>query len=208
MVGLICVVSGERYVRYAEEMFQSAQEWVDFPLKTYLLGGREGWPDATLYRYHVILERAWEDEYLFLIDADMLFEGRVGDEILGELTATLHPGYVGKTNLPFETRARSAAYVPKGDTYYAGGFVGGRRETFLLLAERIRDQISHDYDHEVMAVWHDESHLNRVFSIVKPSVTLSPSYCMPDDASGYPWLAGMERKIVALDKTPAERVGR
>ena len=207
-VGLICVVSGDAYVRYAEDMFQSAQEWVDLPFKTYLLGGRDGWPEATLYRYHVILEREWTDQYLFLIDADMLFEGDVGEEILGELVATQHPGYVGKTDLPFETRARSAAFVPHGDTYYCGGFVGGQRETFLVLAEKIKAQIDEDATHGITAVWHDESHLNRVLSKVKPSVTLSPSYCFPDDASGYPWLAGMERKIVALDKTPAERIGR
>ena len=207
-VGLICVVSGEAYIRYAEDLFASAEEHVDLPLKTYMLGGREGWPAATLYRYHVILEREWQDEYLFLVDADMLFEATVGREILGELTATLHPGYVGKTDLPFETRARSAARVVKGTTYYCGGFVGGRTETFILLAEKIRDQIDHDTKHGVTAVWHDESHLNRVLSIVPLSVTLSPSYCYPDDASGYPWLAGMERKLVAVDKPHVVRQGR
>jgi len=207
-VALICVVSGQSYIRYAEGLFESAEEYLDLPFKSYLLGGREGWPDATLYRYHTILERGWEEDYLFLCDADMLFENDVGEEILGELVATQHPGYVTRKDLPYETRARSAARVLSGDTYYAGGFVGGERETFLILCERIRDQINHDYDHEVMAVWHDESHLNRVLSIVKPSVTLSPSYCYPDDARDYPWLEGLERKLVALDKTLAERVGR
>ncbi len=207
-VGLISVASGENYIRYAEEMFDSANEWLDLPFKPYLLGGRSGWPAATLYRYHVILERSWDEEYLFLCDADMRFEGDVGEEILGELVATVHPGYMNKESMPYERRPESRACVTDGEVYYCGGFVGGRTRTFLLLAERIRDQIDRDNSHGVVARWHDESHLNRVLSIVHPSVTLSPSYCYPDNAEGYPWLKGMERKLVALDKTPAERVGR
>lgn len=209
-VGLICVVSGDAYVRYAEQLFSSAREHLKIPHKTYLLEGREGWPAATLYRYHAIRERfsSLKGDHLFLCDADMRFESAVGEEILGEFVATRHPGYVGQKNLPFERRASSVACVSNGKVYYAGGFVGGERESFLGLVLRMTQQIDHDDEAGVLARWHDESHLNRILNDHPPSVSLSPSYCFPDDASGYPWLKGQERKLVALDKTPAERNGR
>ncbi len=220
-VALICVVSGDAYVRYAEWLFESARKHVRLPLRCVMLEGRSGWPSATLYRYHAILEEKWDEDYLFLCDADMRFEATVGEEILGELTATLHPGYMARDsgknskyslrpvfNLPFEHRPESQAQVVNGEVYYCGGFVGGRRDTFLLLAEKIAAQIDSDAERGITARWHDESHLNRVLWKVPPAVTLSPSYCMPDDASGYPWLDGLPRKLVALDKTTAERVGR
>lgn len=205
---LITVVWGEVYERYAKGLFKSASKHTDFT--TVLLRGVPGWPQATLYRYHAVLENA-EDlqyEHLFLCDADMYFEAKVGTEILGEIVATQHPGYVTHTDFPYENRPESTAFVASGNTYYAGGFVGGEREAFLHLAERIAFAIDEDDKNGILARWHDESHLNRVLAGVPPTVMLSPSYCYPDDASGYPWISRYERKLVALDKSPAERRGR
>ena len=211
-VSLISVVSGKAYEDYAEQLFESAEKHVHLDLDNVLLQGYEGWPDATLYRYHVIIEHA-EDlnaDYLFLVDADMRFEADVGEEILGRLTATQHPGYVNGVKPPYEDRPESAACVRKGRCYYAGGFVGGERGWFLALAQKIVWQIDQDISNGILARWHDESHLNRVLAASPPEVTLSPSYCHPDDDSSYLpiWPEPYERKLVALDKTPAERRGR
>ena len=214
-VALVTVVSGEAYEKYAQEMFHSAFEYFgpDPVVAHIALPGREGWPDATLYRYHVLLEN-WHVfdgfEYVYMIDADMKFEAEVGGEILCPLAATLHPGYITKPwqALPYETQIESSAYArpTRSDFYYAGGFVGGLRTHFLDLVESVVGGIDADDAKGIMAMWHDESHLNRYLSTrQRPSLALSPSYCMPDDARGYPWLDGFERKIVALDKTPAER---
>lgn len=202
---LICVVSGSVYERYAERLFASAEG--KFPGDCRALPGREGWPDATLYRYHVLLEYDWSAyNYLYLCDADMLFAAKVGREILSPLVATAHPGYVHmRKNLPYEKRPQSAAFVHKGTTYYAGGFVGGKREAFLDLARGIKNQIDRDDANGIVARWHDESHLNAQLALLPPTRTLSPSYCYPDDASAYPWLNGTRRILVALDKTPSER---
>lgn len=204
---LICVVSGEVYERYAERLMESARKF--FPGDGKILCGREGWPDATLYRYHAVCEENWSGyDYLYLCDADMRFEAPVEDEIFSSLVATQHPGYVTRKDLPYEDRPESAAYVRKGTVYYAGGFVGGTRAAFLDLAHGIVNQIEQDDRNGITARWHDESHLNRQLALLPPTRTLSPSYCFPDDASGYPWLDGMKRILVAVDKTPAERNGR
>lgn len=204
---LICAVSGKAYERYARGLFESASE--NFPGDTLLLRSREGWPAATLYRYHALLEADHLGyDYLYLCDADMRFEAPVGEEIFSPLVATIHPGYVGKREFPYEDRPESAAYVSRGDVYYAGGFVGGKRAAFLDLAAGIANQIDQDDRNGIVARWHDESHLNRQLALLPPTRTLSPSYCYPDDDSGYPWLKGTKRILVALDKTPEERNGR
>lgn len=213
-VALVTVVSGERYEAFAKDMFASAFEFFgpDPVVAHIALPGRPGWPDATLYRYHVLMENEHVFhgfDYTYLIDADMRFEAPVGPEILDVLVATQHPGFVTRpaSSLPYERNPASRAYVPPGagKRYYAGGFVGGMSAAFFNFAMVMRDCIEYDDEDGVVAEWHDESHLNSILDCGPPSLVLSPSYCMPNDASGYPWLKGIERKIVALDKTPAER---
>lgn len=214
-VALVTVVSGSDYERFAQEMFESATEFFspDPVIAHITLPGREGWPEATMYRYHVLLENRFSLElfdHVYMIDADMVFRGRVGNEILGDRVATLHPGFVGRNSrhLPYERRSTSRAYVGGGDRYYAGGFVGGTTDSFMWMADRIAKGVDRDAGDGIVACWHDESHLNAVLNVYPPNVLLSPSYCMPDDSSGYPWLSGLERKIVAIDKTPSERGSR
>ncbi len=226
-VALVCVVSGEAYERYAADLFASAFEFFgpDPVVAHVALPGREGWPAATLYRYHVLLEheRVFDGfDHVFLCDADMRFEAPVGSEILHYLVGTQHPGFVGKRALPFERREESAAFVAEpygrdergryygGGCYYAGGFVGGETDAFLWLAREITSGIGADERAEITAVWHDESHLNRRFTHEPPTLVLTPSMCYPDDDAGYlaTWPERYERKLVALDKTPAERGAR
>lgn len=203
---LITVVSGEPYERYADRLFASALQ--HFPGDLIRLPARLGWPDATLYRYHEILEANLPNyDYFYLCDADMIWEAPAGD-IFSEIVATQHPGYVGKKDLPYEDRPESTAFVDEGFTYYAGGFVGGEREAFLDLCRKMVFAIDEDEEHGITARWHDESHLNRVLRDSPPTLTLSPSYSYPDDASGYPWLWRYPRILVAVDKTPEERAGR
>lgn len=218
-VCLVTVVSGEAYARYAKQLGESADEFFHPSNKTgfLILEGREGWPAATLYRYHVLIEsdqRLRQFDYLYLVDADMRFEAPVGGEIIGRRVATLHPGYVeaNADQMPYERDTKSAAYMPPeaNGKYYAGGFVGGETDWFLWIARRMRDQIDFDDARGVVARWHDESHLNRILYDTPPTVTLSPSMCYPDDDSWYrkQWTQPYERKLVALDKTSDERRGR
>src|SRR5206468_1611154 len=86
-VALVTVASGERYVQYAEQMLTSAEKYfltdggVDVDLV--MFAGHEGWPAATMERYHVIVENAERlaaATHVFHLDADMLFVAQVGAE--------------------------------------------------------------------------------------------------------------------------------
>jgi histo-blood group ABO system transferase len=169
----------------------------------------ENWPIPTLKRYHYFCKESEyisNFDYCFYLDVDMKIVGKVGDEILGDLVATQHPGfwYRDRNMFSYERRNQSTAYVPfnEGTMYYAGGFNGGSTTHFLKMSETIVANVNKDFDNGIVAEWHDESHMNRYFINNKPTIELSPSYCFPEAAFYNPqgWYVPFEPKILALEK--------
>ena len=161
------------------------------------------WPFMTLYRYKIFTQNSEtlkDMDYLYYCDADMLFVGDFGDEILGELVATQHPGYYGRRGTP-EYRPQSLAYVGPHENmqYFAGGFNGGSRNGYLTMAKEIDKNIDIDLSNNLIAIWHDESHMNRYFINNPPTVILSPSYCY-GELMNIPF----EKKLLSLDKNNIE----
>lgn len=169
----------------------------------------EPWPIPTLKRYHYFVkekEYISQFDYCFYMDVDMRIEDKVGDEILGDLVATQHPGFWFKSpdEFSYERREQSTAYVPygTGKMYYAGGFNGGKPEHFLKMSETIVENVEKDFENGIVAVWHDESHMNRYLVNNPPTLELTPSYCYPEAVRFNPmgWNVPFEPKIVALEK--------
>jgi histo-blood group ABO system transferase len=161
------------------------------------------WPWMTLGRYKIFSENSnilSSMDYLYYCDVDMKFEGGVGDEILSERVATQHPGYYDRRGTP-ETNPLSLACVfPHEEMqYFAGGFNGGSSQEYLKMANKISENIDIDYSKNIIAVWHDESHMNRYFIDNKPTKILDPSYCYPES-----WSIPFDRKLLALDKNHSE----
>jgi histo-blood group ABO system transferase len=157
------------------------------------------WPWMTLGRYKIFSDNSdvlSEMDYLFYCDADMRFVDFVGSEILSERVATQHPGYYGRRGTP-ETRPESLACVRESEEmqYFAGGFNGGLSEEYLKMSRHISNNIDIDYSRGIIAVWHDESHMNRYFIDNQPTKILDPSYCYPEN-----WTMEFCKKILALDK--------
>ena len=186
---------------------------------------RMGFPGDTLYRYRhfstldtVIASRNISSpDFLFYSDADMVVVANVGEEVLPAkdigLIATAHPGfYLGRTpqspvGTP-ESRQQSKAFIPPNryrPCYVAGGFNGGAYDAFLKMSKEISANIDDDASRDIIAVWHDESHLNEY--VTRPEnlenlKIMTPSYCF---AQSYdPRQVGYPPKIVALDKNHAE----
>lgn len=213
-VGLLCIATADylpwaaRMVASAKEHFLPGHDVLPFVFSDGHLGpNRLGFPAATLYRYEVFAEhRRWLEQldYLYYCDADMLFVDTVGDEVLGRLAGTQHPGYVGIRG-PYEDRPVSRACVrpEEGVHYFCGGFNGGESGAFLELCDELAGRIAADESDGVMAVWHDESHLNRYFVEHPPAVVLSPSYTYPELVTpNYRaiWPEDYAPRLVALDK--------
>lgn len=216
-VGL-CVIATNKYISFAQQLYDSA--------KQFFMPGHEvtmfvftnmpnvpsncirveqehlAWPGPTLMRYHIFLKS--EDllskmDYLFYSDVDMRFVDKVGDEALGELVATIHPGFYNKKRdgFTYERRTQSAAHMGPNDGlfYFAGGFQGGKSQCFLQMAKTIRAQIDADSSKGLTAVWHDESHMNKYMFRNPPTTILNPSYCYPESAN-----LPFQKKLLALDK--------
>jgi len=161
----------------------------------------EEWPNPTLKRYHTFVEHKRilsSHDFLFYCDIDMRFIAPVGEEVLGCRVATMHPGWqIGGTTV--ESREKSLAYIADGENkcYFAGGFNGGTSKEFLGMSETISKNIDKDLEIDIIAKWHDESHMNRYFVDHQPTVVLTPSYCFPQS---FPIQLPYTPRLVALDK--------
>lgn len=218
-VGLLIMATG-KYIKFTKPLIESSKKYfctnhhVTYYVFTdgqgeeiedviYINQSRLGWPYDTLMRFRVYEQQSEllsTQDYLFCCDADMLFVDFVGDEILGKRVGTQHPGYVNKRGT-YETNPLSKACVKKseGKTYFAGGFYGGSSKEVLKLCKINADNIEDDLNRGIVAVWHDESHLNRYFIDHKPTLVLNPSYCYPESLDlPYP------KKLLALDKNHQE----
>jgi hypothetical protein len=86
----------------------------------------------------------------------------------------------------------------EGMQYFAGGFYGGEYLSFVQLVRQLVENTAADAAQGLTAIFHDESHLNRLFWQQRPDVVLSPSYLYPEptiEADGsslrddnHPWL--------------------
>jgi len=196
-----------RHLLFTNHAVESSQT-----LRTHRIA-HEPWPLPTLRRYeHFLAEKDFilDHDSCFYMDADMRIDGRVGDEILGDIVAVRHPyqSFLPVAKRTYERNPRSLACVPigQGTTYYAGGFQGGRSAAFMEMAAVLAARIRDDTERGIVAVWHDESHLNRYLVDHPPSVSLSPAYCFPEEwyHTGQPHAGdALEPKIVALQKNHA-----
>jgi len=217
----LCVMATGKYLAYAERLIASARThfckehevfyfvFTDGQIQdtgadiVRIEQKRLGWPYDTMMRFHAyygVRELLQEMDYIYATDADMLFVNTVGDEIFSDLVGTLHPGYVGKRGTP-ETRKISKAFVPmrKRKRYFCGGFYGGKSQRVLELLKTAIENVDDDLSRGIVAVWHDESHLNCYFTKHKPTLILTPSYCYV-----YEYNLPYVPRLVALTKNHAE----
>lgn len=167
----------------------------------------ESWPNVTLKRYHIFSkykEKILEKNYVYYCDSDMKFVNNIKNEIFSDKVVTIHPGFYNKNlnQLTYERNKNSTAYISynSGKKYYAGGFNGGKSEYFLKMSEIIKNNVDIDLKNNIIAKWHDESHLNYYYNILEsPTLELSPSYCYPES-----WNIPFDKKILALDKNHKE----
>lgn len=214
-VGL-CVVATGKYIQFVEPLIYSAREnFCPNQQVTYFVftdgevsqapdvirihQERLGWPYDTLKRFHMYLgsqDKLAKMDYIYAVDVDSLFVGKVDEEIFSRRVFTQHPGFVGKTGT-YERKKSSTAYVSKkqGQIYYCGGFYGGSRDEFLKFIKRAVAMVDRDLAQGYIAKWHDESYLNRYVIDYPPTKTLTPSFCYPDG-----WELPYEKKIVVLTK--------
>ena len=163
----------------------------------------QGWPNNTLVRFQFISKHRniYRDmDFIFQVDVDMLFVSSFNSEALGSRVGTLHPGSYSRRRLSFtyDKNPKSTAYVNpyEGEYYFAGGVLGGCVSEIITMADIIVKNILTDlHKYNYIAVWHDESHVNRYFIDHPPTKVLSPEYCVPEG-----WKILTKHRLLALNK--------
>ena len=155
----------------------------------------KGWPYDTLFRFDIFIEseQIYTDcDYLFFFNANYICCRKVKEEEFlpsstEKLVFTIHPGMYNKQNTEFtyERNPESLAYIPDGEGryYIAGGLNGGKTSDYMTLVHKLSDRIHKDLDNDIIAIYHDESHINKYLyeSYDSPVYKLlSPGYCYPE----------------------------
>jgi len=174
---------------------------------TFIYQERLGWPFDTLKRFHMfsmILDELKKYDFIYFINANTKILKEIGEEVLpdntDQIVACLHPGYFSsnRSKFPYEKNRHSEAYISKksGTYYFAGGFNGGTNKSYIKLISNLKNNIDKDLSSNIIAIWHDESHINKYLSNFKNIKILDPGYLYPEG-----WNIPFEKKILVKDKT-------
>lgn len=159
---------------------------------------RLGWPFDTLMRFHMFLKAkdlVNDCDYLFFFNANMHFPVKISRKKIlpsdqEQLTAVIHPYfYESPVGAPFENNPESLAYAdPAKARHYVQGCVnGGRTGAYMEMAQTLANRIDADKAKDIIAVWHDESHLNAYLVEHPEYKALHPGFAKPEGREGFPF---------------------
>lgn len=167
---------------------------------------KKGWPYDTMMRFDLFSthQNSYNDcEYVVYLDSDMIIVDEVKDNILKDMFGVVHPGFFYHRGLgDFETNTNSTACITpdiiRNIFYFQGCFFGGKFGNFFNLVEYCRENQNKDFSNGIIARWHDESHLNKYFSINKP-FPIDPGYAYPEN-----WNIPFKKRIIHLAKNHSD----
>lgn len=169
----------------------------------------EGFPNDSLFRFRTFLtieKELQKYDYIFFFNSNMQFVAPVDESVLPSvedgymccLDADFNKIYPHPSFFPYERNRKSLAYIPRGLTqyrYYHAGLNGGRAKEYLEFCKTLNENIATDYQNGIVAIYHDESHVNKYFS-EHSCLSLHEEY---GTAEGSPNMKNA--KIILVDKT-------
>jgi len=168
----------------------------------------KGFPADSLFKFDMFLERKdklKDFDHIYFFNSNAEFKSSIGRELLPDenhdLVCALWPIRKRLKNrpvfYPYERNKRSRAYIPPKDSeyhYYMSGLNGGTASEYLKMIETLADNIRKDYDNGIVAIVHDESHVNWYFHH-HPCKIIPAEYCLPEE-----WSHSSQPKILLRDK--------
>jgi len=165
------------------------------------------WPGNTLFRFETFLKAEADMascDYLFFINSNSKFVDNFTDDILPDgitdngLVVAQSPAFKEqkRSDFAYEKNPLSTAFISgdKGTHYFIGGLNGGKTENYLQMIRILKDNIKRDLENNIIAVWHDESHLNQYMIDKNPKI-LGYEYVSLDD-----WDLPYKTRFLFLDK--------
>jgi hypothetical protein len=219
-IGILYICTG-KYVNFYEKFISSLDKFMPNAEKTVFIftdsdkiedgipgqvkiyQAKLGWPYDTLMRYHMFLtqkESLLKMDYLFFFNANMIINSVINDEDVlpnenEDLVAVLHSSFVNSRGT-FETRKASTAFLSEseGTHYYQGCLNGGTSHKFIEMCEILKENIDKDLSNKIIAVWHDESHMNWYMD-KKNIKKLHPGFSYPESLS-----LKYDKRIIMIEK--------
>jgi len=182
------------------DWFDDSVKW--FPIK------HEPWPYITLKRFEFIsqcLKDLTHYDYVFYIDSDIEFVDTLQNfDIRGKkYYAVCHPSVVNNLNFwPVETNSASTAYIPERHrcVYVQGCMWGAVGSSIEHMVNTMKNNVDADLKNNIIAVWHDESHLNKfIVDHRNESAVLTPSLAYPEN-----WNLPVNKLAIHKDKNMVE----
>ena len=168
----------------------------------------EPWPMITLRKFEFLSDISEEitSTHIIYIDADALAKSDFSEICEStEITFVSHPGFwrpgeAMSGSGTWEDNLDSLAYVPPTERkkYICGGVWFGPSFKILKMCSLLASRVNKDLQKKVIAIWHDESHLNW-FHAKFHSLATTPSYAFVDE---YTHLESLFPKIQMLEKPP------
>ena len=173
------------------------------------------WPYITLKRFEIInkARTVIEDcDWVVFIDGDALVVDTITEEEFFNKDKPLfgvhHPcHYLGMdphTKAPgaYEQNPKSEAYVDVSKSlppvYWQGCLWGGKVPEVCAMIDELEARVNRDLDNNIVALWHDESQINRYFLERTMDVhTLGSQYAYPECFADH---CNFDPKIVHLAK--------
>jgi histo-blood group ABO system transferase len=173
---------------------------------------RLGWPYDSLQRFDSYLRayngsEGWGmSDFVYAFDADLFAIADIPvREVLSDLVGATHPGFPPgqRSTYTYEQRQPdSTAFVnaDEGEFYFAGGWVGGRSPIVHRMFTTLHKNIQLDLQRNIMAEWHDESHVNRYFINHRPTLRLPHGMLAGEhwESNGQPSIPGA--KLMNINK--------
>lgn len=171
------------------------------------------WPFITLLRFDTILKISdllLKSDWVLFLDADMLVVDEIKEEDIfsdKKYIGVHHPCHFMGLNphniFPgaFENNPNSLSCITSEDdisVYFQGCLWGGKVPHVIDMIKELQKRTEDDLSRKVIAIWHDESHMNKFFSERRDEVNvLGPSFAYPEVFSDY---CNFESRIVHLAK--------
>ena len=203
--------------RYEEEMFHKPGVF-QVPLE------HKQWPYITLLRFAFINEilpqlKDKDVTHLLFLDADLFPQQKISfEDIFGDETKPFvgvhHPGNFdnpdweafiveGDSNANILKMTSETKETLKGKVYHQGCLWGGEFSAVQEMCAELTRAIHEDLQNNIVADWHDESHMNRWFIQNYDRVrTIGTEYAFPDQLFWHKTLSqrGLSPKMLHVDK--------
>ena len=143
-----------------------------------------GWPGNVIYRYDFFYkhkESLNQMDYLYFFNGNYTFVDTIYEEEIfpdsvrneGLMCLSWYKDVPSSCeNFPYERNPESKAYIPVGEgkQYFQSGFFGGETKSVLQLVDTCKSWVDEDMAKGIIAIWHDESHINKYFIDRNPRI--------------------------------------